>query len=239
MELSGSDCASEPANRRPAPEHPFDNGPKAQGPTGEQAAQNSRQFSLTEGRVAYATVVAGVASLQQPSGLHKSSAKDPVPTESAASSEAAPRRMSLVDMSGPLCGMPDGTTPNAQVVINTVTPTAERQNKTPIYVTGVTDTRGFLSWLHASCQSRLSAQIKGEKLMLVPCTAEGFRGTVSALRSFDGSKGVSFHTSVAEDHYVRLLVKSLGRHARGRRMGGVGESGHPCPGSTSTALGPP
>ena len=55
--------------------------------------------------------------------------------------------------------------------------------------------------------------MKGEKLMLVPRTAEGFRATVSALRSLDGSNGVSFHTlSLPEDRRVRLLVKNLGRH---------------------------
>jgi hypothetical protein len=48
--------------------------------------------------------------------------------------------------------------------------------------------------------------------MLVPRTADGFRATVSGLRSFDGSKGVSFHTfSLPEDRFVRLLVKKLGR----------------------------
>jgi hypothetical protein len=35
---------------------------------------------------------------------------------------------------------------------------------------------------------------------------------VSALRSFDGSKGVSFHTSVPEDGCVHLLIKNLGGH---------------------------
>ena len=49
--------------------------------------------------------------------------------------------------------------------------------------------------------------------MLVPRTVEGFRATLSALRSLDGSKGVSFHTfSLSEDGCVRLLVKNLGRH---------------------------
>jgi len=48
--------------------------------------------------------------------------------------------------------------------------------------------------------------------MFVPRTADGFRATVSALRSLDGSKGVSFHTfSVLEDRCVRLLVKKLAR----------------------------
>jgi hypothetical protein len=60
--------------------------------------------------------------------------------------------------------------------------------------------------------SGLSVQIKEEKLMLAPRTAERFRATVSVLRSLDGSKGVSFHTSVLQDHFMRPLVKNLGRH---------------------------
>jgi len=70
--------------------------------------------------------------------------------------------------------MPDGATTNAQVATSSATPIGERQNKTPVYFTGVTDTRGFLTWLRTSCQSGLSAQMKGEKLMLVPRTAKGF-----------------------------------------------------------------
>jgi hypothetical protein len=59
---------------------------------------------------------------------------------------------------------------------------------------------------------RLSAQMKGERLMLVPKTADGFRATVGALRSVGGSKGVSFHTfSLPEDRCVRLL-KNLCKH---------------------------
>ena len=67
---------------------------------GEVAAQSSRQLGPTEGGLAYAMVVAGVASLQQPSGPHKSPAKGSVRTEPAASSEAAATRMSLGHMSG-------------------------------------------------------------------------------------------------------------------------------------------
>ena len=111
-----------------------------------------------------------------------------------------------VDMSGPLSSMPAGTTEAGAV------PAGERPNKTPVFVTGVTDTRGFLAWLRTSCPSSLSAQMKGEKLMIVPGTADGFRATVSALRSLGGSKGVTFHTfSLPEDRCVRLLVKNLGR----------------------------
>jgi hypothetical protein len=54
--------------------------------------------------------------------------------------------------------------------------------------------------------------MKGEKLMIVLGTADGFRATVSALRSLDGRKGVTFQTfSLPEDRCVRLLVKVLGR----------------------------
>ena len=89
-------------------------------------------------------MVAGVASLQKPSGPHKSTANGSVSAEPAASPEAAIRRMSLGDVPGPLCGMPDGATTHAQVATSSAAPIGERQNKTPIYVTGVTDTRGFL-----------------------------------------------------------------------------------------------
>ena len=113
--------------------------------------------------------------------------------------------MSL-DMSGPLGSMPAGATEAGAV------PAGERPNKTPVFVSGVNDTRGFLAWLRSKCPSSLSAQMKGEKLMIVPGTADGFRATVSALRSLDGSKGVTFHTfSLPEDRCVRLLVKNLGR----------------------------
>ena len=185
VELSRSECYSDSTSLHPAPENQFDNGPEAQGTTGEHAAMRSTQHGPTEGRLVYGSVVAGVASVQQPSGPHMFSDKDSFPTELADSAEASPRHMSAIDMSGPLCGMPDGTTPYAQVVTNTTAPAAERQNETPIYVTGVMDTSGFLSWLHSSCQSGVSANIKGEKLMLVPCTAEGFRTTVSTLGSLD------------------------------------------------------
>ena len=57
-----------------------------------------------------------------------------------------------------------------------------------------------------AANTSLSAQMKGERLMIVPGTADGFRATISALRSLDGSKGVSFHTfSLPEDRCVRLI----------------------------------
>jgi hypothetical protein len=48
--------------------------------------------------------------------------------------------------------------------------------------------------------------------MVVPSTADGFRAAVSALRSLDVERGVSFHTlTLPDDRCVRLLVKNLGR----------------------------
>jgi hypothetical protein len=53
--------------------------------------------------------------------------------------------------------------------------------------------------------------MKGEILMLVPETADGFRATIVALRSLNVSEGVSFHTfSLPEDRCVRLLLKNFG-----------------------------
>ena len=82
----------------------------------------------------------------------------------------------------------------------------------PIFISGVSDTRSFLAWLRTSCPGGLMAQLKGENLMFVPSTADGFRAAVSALRSLDGKDGVSFHTfTIPEDRCARLLVKNLGR----------------------------
>ena len=114
-------------------------------------------------------------------------------------------------MSGPLSGTPDGTTHHAHVAKDCL-PAGQRPNKTPIFILGVSDTRNFLAWLWASCPGDLMAQLKGEKLMVVPSTADGFRAAVSALRSHDGKDGVSFHTfTLPENRCVRLLVKNLGR----------------------------
>jgi hypothetical protein len=129
-ELSSPGCSSEPASRRPAPGNQLDLGPEAQGTTGELAATSSRQLGVSEGGLLYAAVVAGYASPQQPSGTRKPPAMGSDHSEPAASSEAAHRRMSLGDVSGPLCGMPNGTTSNTHVVTNAA-PAAERQNKTP------------------------------------------------------------------------------------------------------------
>jgi hypothetical protein len=185
---STDSATDEPASRRPAPGHLVSEETEVQDATGEQAAQSSRQLGAAEGRLAYATLVAGVASLQMSSGPRKSTANGSALAESAASPEAATRRMSLEDMSGPLRDMPDGTTPNAQVATTSAAPIGERSNKTPIFISGVGDTRSFLAWLRASCPGGLTAQLKSEKLMVAPSTANGFRAAVSALRSLDGKK---------------------------------------------------
>jgi hypothetical protein len=95
--------------------------------------------------LAYAAVVARRAGLQQPSGTHKPQAKGSSLPETAAASEAAPRRMSQGDMSGPLCGMPSSTH-----VVNTCALAGQRPNRTPIFISGVNDNRVLLTWLWAS-----------------------------------------------------------------------------------------
>jgi hypothetical protein len=79
----------------------------------------------------------------QSSGPLKPTANGSDISEPVASSEAADRRMSAEDMSGPLAGMPAGT-----IWVNNVVPAGERI-KTPIFVSGVTDTVEFLTWLRA------------------------------------------------------------------------------------------
>ena len=51
---------------------------------------------------------------------------------------------------------------------------------------------------------------KGKRLMLVPWTPDGFRATVGAVRSLDGSNDVIFQTfSLPRDSSLLLLVKTL------------------------------
>jgi len=109
---------------------------------------------------------------------------------------------------GPLSGMPDGTTSKAQLA-NACLPAGERPNK--IIISGFSDTRSFVAWLREYCPGGLMAQLKGEK-MIVRSTAGGFRAAVRALRSLDGEEGVNFNTfTLPEDRYERLLVNKQGR----------------------------
>jgi hypothetical protein len=201
-----SSDSSEPATRRPAtgaglsPQQP-----RTKNAAGEQASSGGRQIVSHKGGKTYAAVAAAPIAPQLPSGPLMSLAKCSDPSELAVSSESAPRRMSD-DMSGPLSGMPVGATTTNSM------PAGQRTNKTPIFITAVTDTRGFLTRLRASCPCPLTAQIKAEKFMVIPSTADGFRATVCALRSLDGKEGVSFHIfSLPGDRCVRLLVKNLGK----------------------------
>jgi hypothetical protein len=47
------------------------------------------------------------------------------------------------------------------------------------------------------------AQIKGEYLMLMPETADGFRATIGILRFLGKSEGVSFHTFCTPEGLMR------------------------------------
>jgi len=209
-ELASSGDSTVPANRRPATGAGSVPLSATTIVTGEQAAASSRQPGPSGVGATYATLLATNATPSQPSGTLKPTAMDSVPSESGVSMETSNRRMSN-DMSEPLSGMPDGTTSNAQVA-NACLPAGQLPNKTPIFISGVTDTRAFLAWLRASCPGGLMAQPKGEKLMVVSSTADGFRAAVSALRSLDGKDGVSFYTfTLPEDRCARILVKILGR----------------------------
>jgi hypothetical protein len=186
-ELASSRESLEPANRRPALEHGFTPLPaSAPAVTGEQAATCSRQLGSPEGGATYAAVLVGPVAPSQPSGPLMPTAMGSDTSEPAVSSETENRRLSS-DKSGPLSGMPVGTTPNDQVT-NTCLTAGERPNETAIFISCVSDTRSFLASLRAFCPGGLTAQLKGEKLMVVPSTAEGFRAMVSALRAFNGGK---------------------------------------------------
>jgi hypothetical protein len=185
-ELASSGDWSEPAIRRPAPSGGSAPLPAIFSVTGELAAVGSRQLGPPEGGVTYAAVLAGSVAPFQPIRSLKPSAMGSDLSEPAVSSKTANRRMSS-DMSGPLSDKLDGTTPHTQVA-NTCLPERERPNKTPVFITGVGDSRTFLAWLRASCPGGLTAQLKGEKLMAVPSTADGLRATISALRSLDGGR---------------------------------------------------
>jgi hypothetical protein len=112
----------------------------------ELAAESGRQPGLIEVWPAYLAVVAGSADPHQDSGPPKPTATGSGIPEPDASLEADCRRMYLEDLSGLLCNVPAGTIPDATMDTSTVVSAGER-HKTPIYVSDVTDTRGFLSWL--------------------------------------------------------------------------------------------
>jgi hypothetical protein len=62
----------------------------------------------------------------------------------------------------------------------------------------------------AGCPSKLTAQLKTEKIVVLPATRDGYRAAVSALYSLDRKSGVSFHTySLPEDRSVWLLPEGF------------------------------
>ena len=173
--------------------------------TSEQAAAGSRQPRPSGGGATYAAELAGPVDPSQPNGPLKPAAMDSDPPKLGVSMETTNTPMSS-DTSGPLSGTPDGTTANAHVA-NACPPAGERPNKTPIFISGISDTCSFMAWFRASCPDGLMAQLKGEELMVVPSTADGFRAAASTLRSLDGKDGVSFHTfMLPEDHCACLRV---------------------------------
>jgi len=195
-ELARLGDSSEPANRHPAPRAGSAPLPTTSTITGEQATVGSRQLGPPQGGVTYVAVLAGPVAPFQPSGSPKPTAMGTDLSEPAVSSETANRHMSS-DMSRPLSNKPDATTQHAQVA-NTCLLAGERPNKTPIFISGVHDTHTFLAWLWVSCPGGLTAQLKAEKLMVIPSTANRFRAAVSALQSLDRGEGVNFHIHTPE-----------------------------------------
>ena len=97
------------------------------------------------------------------------------------------------DMFGPLNGKPDNTTLKAQET-NTCLPAGERPNKTPSFFSEIREARTFVAWLRVSCHGGLKAQLKPEKLIVVPSTANIFR-SLSQLTAFPyEGEDVSFQT---------------------------------------------
>jgi hypothetical protein len=58
----------------------------------------------------------------------------------------------------------------------------------------VRKTRKFLEWIRAKSARKIVGQMKGETLMFVPETSDGFRATIGALWSLGEGHSVSFHT---------------------------------------------
>ena len=146
-ELANSGDSREPAHRRPAPSAGPTPLPANSSAMGEQAADSSQQPGTYGGGATYAAVLAAPVAPTQPSGSLKPTAMDSDPSKSGVSLETSNRRMPQ-DMSGPLSGTPDGTTHHAHVA-NACLPAGQRPNNTPIFISGVSDTRNFLAWLWA------------------------------------------------------------------------------------------
>ena len=109
----------------------------------ELAAVRSRQLGHPVGGVTYAAVLARHFATFQKSGSLTPTAKVSNLSEPAVSSETTTRHI-YRDMSWPLSYIPNGTTRPAHVKKSFI-PAGEYPNKTPIFVTGDSDTCAFLS----------------------------------------------------------------------------------------------
>jgi hypothetical protein len=82
-----------------------------------------------------------------------------------------------------------GTSTSLPDTMEQETAPGDRRNKTPIFVSGVKNTRTFLKWLKEQTGGYGSARVQGDKLVLVPNTADCFRATVRVLRSTRSKQG--------------------------------------------------
>ena len=180
--LTTSVGSMEPAPRRQATELPLEarkaqSGQEAMGAQdsslGEQSTKCARQPGSARVDVAYAGVVAGLlatnkksfvdghpAASNQPSGSSTPSAKgvaQSVPVDSMESTNMRPVGPSS-NGSGSQGDTPFGTTLTAAQA-DKVVPPGERKNKTPVYVTGVSNTRSFLRWLQGETGGNGTAQM--------------------------------------------------------------------------------
>ena len=149
---------------------------------GEQSTKCARQPGSAGVEVAYAGVVAGQlaaskkslvdghpAASNQTSGSSTPSAKgaaQSVPVDSMESTNRCPAGPSS-NGSGSQGETPCGTTTTAAQA-DLVVPPGERKNKTPVYITGVSNTRSFLRWFQGKTGGNGTAQMRDESLVLVP-----------------------------------------------------------------------
>jgi hypothetical protein len=75
------------------------------------------------------------------------------------------------------------------------------------------NTRKFLEWIPAKTASKLLVKMKGEILMLLPMTADGFRATIGALRSLGEKKRGEFSHLLSPDGPMRAPVAEKLRQA--------------------------
>jgi hypothetical protein len=125
----GTDSSGEPATRRPAPDLASGSSSSAFTSTEGQVAQSSQEPQRPE----YAAVAAGRAALSL-SGPLKPTVMESDESDSAASSEAANRRMSQ-DMSGPLSGTPAAPVPQRTNRTRSLHHWSHRHSRLPRLVT--------------------------------------------------------------------------------------------------------